>query len=356
MSKNYNSSNDYLLSFFEKKKRKDDCFVIAEIGHNHKGSVKIAKNLFLSAKNCGASAVKLQKRSNKNLYTKNFFNSIYDNKNSYGKTYGEHREFLEFSESQYLELIEYSKEIGITFFATPFDFESIAFLEKLNFPAYKIASADLINTPLQTKIAETKKPIFLSTGGGSFEDIERAYENITKINKNLIILHCTASYPALPKDMNLNVIPELVKRYSDMVIGLSDHENGIDAASIAYMLGARVFEKHFTLDRSWKGTDHPFSLEPQGLEKMIRNLKRIPLMLGSNNKKLLECEKKPLNKMYKSIVSANDLKKSHVLSYKDLAFKSPGGGLKPYQYNLLINKKIKKDLKKDDLITLDCLE
>ena len=356
MSKNYNSSNDYLLSFFEKKKRKDDCFVIAEIGHNHKGSVKIAKNLFLSAKNCGASAVKLQKRSNKNLYTKNFFNSIYDNKNSYGKTYGEHREFLEFSESQYLELIEYSKEIGITFFATPFDFESIAFLEKLNFPAYKIASADLINTPLQTKIAETKKPIFLSTGGGSFEDIERAYKNITKINKNLIILHCTASYPALPKDMNLNVIPELVKRYSDMVIGLSDHENGIDAASIAYMLGARVFEKHFTLDRSWKGTDHPFSLEPQGLEKMIRNLKRIPLMLGSNNKKLIESEKKPLNKMYKSIVSANDLKKSHVLSYKDLAFKSPGGGLKPYQYNLLINKKIKKDLKKDDLITLDCLE
>ncbi len=356
MSNNYNNSNDYLLSFFEKKKRKDDCFVIAEIGHNHKGSVKIAKNLFLSAKNCGASAVKLQKRSNNNLYTKNFFNSIYDNKNSYGKTYGEHREFLEFSESQYLELIEYSKEIGITFFATPFDFESIAFLEKLNFPAYKIASADLINTPLQTKIAETKKPIFLSTGGGSFEDIERAYKNITKINKNLIILHCTASYPALPKDMNLNVIPELVKRYSDMVIGLSDHENGIDAASIAYMLGARVFEKHFTLDRSWKGTDHPFSLEPQGLEKMIRNLKRIPLMLGSNNKKLLECERKPLNKMYKSIVSANDLKKSHVLSYKDLAFKSPGGGLKPYQYNLLINKKIKKDLKKDDLITLDCLE
>ena len=356
MSNNYNNSNDYLLSFFEKKKRKDDCFVIAEIGHNHKGSVKIAKNLFLSAKNCGASAVKLQKRSNNNLYTKNFLNSIYDNKNSYGKTYGEHREFLEFSESQYLELIEYSKEIGITFFATPFDFESIAFLEKLNFPAYKIASADLINTPLQTKIAETKKPIFLSTGGGSFEDIERAYKNITKINKNLIILHCTASYPALPKDMNLNVIPELVKRYSDMVIGLSDHENGIDAASIAYMLGARVFEKHFTLDRSWKGTDHPFSLEPQGLEKMIRNLKRIPLMLGSNNKKLLECERKPLNKMYKSIVSANDLKKSHVLSYKDLAFKSPGGGLKPYQYNLLINKKIKKDLKKDDLITLDCLE
>ena len=355
MSNNYNNSNDYLLSFFEKKK-KDDCFVIAEIGHNHKGSVKIAKNLFLSAKNCGASAVKLQKRSNKNLYTKNFFNSIYDNKNSYGKTYGEHREFLEFSESQYLELIEYSKEIGITFFATPFDSESVVFLEKLNFPAYKIASADLINTPLQTKIAETKKPIFLSTGGGSFEDIERAYKNITKINKNLIILHCTASYPALPKDMNLNVIPELVKRYSDMVIGLSDHENGIDAASIAYMLGARVFEKHFTLDRSWKGTDHPFSLEPQGLEKMIRNLKRIPLMLGSNNKKLIESEKKPLNKMYKSIVSANDLKKSHVLSYKDLAFKSPGGGLKPYQYNLLINKKIKKDLKKDDLITLDCLE
>lgn len=345
-----------LANLFEKKLVKDQSFVIAEVGHNHKGSVEIAKQLFLSAKNCGASAVKLQKRNNKNLFTQSFFNQPYDHKNSYGATYGEHREFLEFSKEQYKELILYAEEIDIIFLCTPFDEESLDFLENLNIPAYKIASADLINTPLQKKIAETKKPIFLSTGGGTFEDIKRAYDNITDINKKIIILHCTASYPVAIEDMNLNVIKELINQYPETTIGLSDHENGIDAASVAFMLGARVFEKHFTLDRSWKGTDHAFSLEPQGLEKLIRNLKRIPLMLGSNEKKLLPSEKSPLKKMYKSIVSGGNFKKGHILNYNDLAFKSPGGGLKPYEYELLLNKKLKKDLNKDDLINKDDIE
>lgn len=345
-----------LEDIFEKNLVKNRSFVIAEIGHNHKGSVELAKKLFLSAKNCGASAVKLQKRSNKNLYTTSFFNQPYVNKNSYGLTYGEHREFLEFSEDQYKDLILYSKEINILFLCTPFDEESLIFLEKLNIPAYKIASADLMNTPLQKKIAETNKPIFLSTGGGTFEDIRRAYEKIIKINKKLIIMHCTASYPAEISDMNLNVITELIKQYPKLTIGLSDHENGIDAASIAYMLGARVFEKHFTLDRSYKGTDHSFSLEPQGLERLIRNLNRIPLMLGSNEKKMLPSEEEPLKKMYKSIVSGCNLQKGHVLNYNDLAFKSPGGGLKPFEYEKLLNKKLKKALSKDDLITLEDVE
>ena len=345
-----------IKNIFQKNLVKDKSFIIAEIGHNHKGSVELAKKLFLAAKNCGASAVKLQKRSNKDLFTSSFFNQPYDNKNSYGATYGEHREFLEFSEDQYKELILYSKEIDISFLCTPFDEESLIFLEKLDMPAYKIASADLINTPLQKKIAETNKPIFLSTGGGSFEDVKRAYENIIKINEKLIILHCTASYPADIKDMNLNVITELIKRYPELTIGLSDHENGIDAASIAYMLGARVFEKHFTLDRAYKGTDHAFSLEPQGLEKLIRNLNRIPLMLGSNEKKLLPSEEAPLKKMHKSIVSAGNFKKGHTLDYNNLAFKSPGGGLKPYEYEKLLNKKLKKDLGKDDLIINEDVE
>ena len=345
-----------LEKLFQKNLVQDQSFVIAEIGHNHKGSVEIAKKLFLSAKKCGASAVKLQKRSNKNLFTESFFNQPYDHKNSYGATYGEHREFLEFSAEQYKELILYAKEIDIIFLCTPFDEQSLDFLEKLQMPAYKIASADLINTPLQKKIAETNKPTFLSTGGGSFSDVRRAYQNIIKINKKLIILHCTAAYPVAIEDMNLNVITELIKQYPDITIGLSDHENGIDAASIAYMLGARVFEKHFTLDRSWKGTDHAFSLEPQGLEKLIRNLKRIPLILGSSEKKLLPVEEAPLKKMYKSIVSAGNFKKGHILNYNNLAFKSPGGGLKPYEYELLINKKLKKDLNKDDLINKDDIE
>ena len=341
-----------IKNLFKQDLKSQSSFVIAEIGHNHKGSLKIAKELFYAAKKSGASAVKLQKRDNKELYTDKFYNQSYDHKNSYGSTYGKHRDFLEFSYSQYMELKKFAKKININFICTPFDESSVDFLEKVNLDGYKIASADLINTPLQIKIARTKKPIFLSTGGGNYEDIKRAYQTITKINKKLIILHCTASYPAELKDMNLNVITILKKKFPKNLIGLSDHENGIDAASVAYMLGARVFEKHFTLNRAWKGTDHSFSLEPQGLEKLVRNLKRIPILLGSKEKRLLKSEIEPLRKMQKSIVASKNLKEGSKIKIQDLNFKSPGGGLKPYEYRKILNKKINKNIIKDDFITL----
>ncbi len=191
--------------------KKNNLFVIAEIGHNHQGSVKIAKKLILKAKEAGANAVKFQKRSNRNLYTKEFFNKPYDHPNSFAKTYGLHREFLELNFKQYKELQKYAKKLDILFFATPFDFESVDFLESLKVPCYKIASGDLTNIPLQKYIAKKNKVTFLSTGGGVFKDIVRAYKNIIKINKKLIILHCTASYPARIEDMNLNIITELKK-------------------------------------------------------------------------------------------------------------------------------------------------
>ena len=223
-------------------------FVIAEIGNNHQGSLQKAIQLIKAAKDSGATAVKFQKRFNKELYTEDFYNTPYIHVNSYAKTYGKHRDYLEFSLSQYKKLMNYAKKIGIIFFATPFDFKSVDFLEKLKVPCYKIASGDLTNTPLQEYIAKKDKPIFLSTGGGTFKDIDRAYKNIIKFNKKLMILHCTASYPAEISDMNLNIIKELKKKYPKNIIGLSDHENGIDAASVAFMLGAKVFEKHFTLN------------------------------------------------------------------------------------------------------------
>lgn len=327
--------------------KKNNLFVIAEIGHNHQGSVKIAKKLILKAKEAGANAVKFQKRSNRNLYTKEFFNKPYDHPNSFAKTYGLHREFLELNFKQYKELQKYAKKLDILFFATPFDFESVDFLESLKVPCYKIASGDLTNIPLQKYIAKKNKVTFLSTGGGVFKDIVRAYKNIIKINKKLIILHCTASYPARIEDMNLNIITELKKKFKNIPIGLSDHENGIDAASVAYMLGARTFEKHFTLNRAMKGTDNQFSLEPIGLSKLIRNLNRIPKLLGKKNKKFLKAEKSPINKMAKSIVASRDIKKNSILKLSDLAFKSPGDGLRAYEYEYFLNKKIKVELKKD---------
>jgi sialic acid synthase len=156
--------------------------------------------------------------------------------------------------------------------------------------------------------------------------------------------------------MNLSVITTLKKEFKDLRIGLSDHENGIDAGVIAYMLGARAFEKHFTLDRGQKGTDHSFSLEPVGLQKFVRNIKRVDIMLGDGVKKLLENEKKPLFKMKKSIVAKKDLKANHIINFEDLSFKSPGGGLEPYKHIDIVGKKLKDDINEEDLILLENLK
>ena len=166
-------------------------------------------------------------------------------------------------------------------------------------------------------------------------------------------MQCTAAYPAQPENLNLSVITGFREQFPDVVIGLSDHENGIDLANIAYMLGARVIEKHFTLNHTWKGTDHAFSLEPIGFGKLCRNLKRIPLALGSGVKQMLDLEAKPLKKMGKSIVAARDLDVGHVLSESDLAYKSPGDGLAPCEYEKLIGKKLSVAMKADDLFSHD---
>ena len=164
-------------------------YLIAEIGHNHQGDMKKAIELFKAAKDSGAHAVKLQKRDNKKLYTKNFYNKVYDHRNSYGETYGKHREALEFGETEYKELKDVANEIKIDFFATPFDVWSLEFLEKVGMKSYKIASADLTNLPLHTEIAKLNKKIFLSTGGGNIEQVRRAKDNINKYHNDLSILH-----------------------------------------------------------------------------------------------------------------------------------------------------------------------
>lgn len=331
-------------------------FIIAEIGNNHQGDVEKAKQLFRAARDCGVSAVKLQKRDNRALYTRKLYEQTYDNENSFGATYGAHREALEFNRPQYRELQAIARELGLAFFATAFDFPSADFLAELDMPAYKFASGDLLNVPLQKHVARIGKPMFLSTGGGTLEDIRRACDAILPINDQLCILHCTASYPADVTDLNLNVIQTLRDDYPDKVIGLSDHENGIDCAIVAYMLGARVFEKHFTMNHSWKGTDHAFSLEPAGMKKMVRDLGRIPVALGDGTKRRLACEEKPLLKMGKKLAAARNLPSGHVLAAEDIAIKSPGDGLPPYHLDAVIGRKLKCALSEDESILFEKLD
>src|ERR671937_25301 len=334
-----------------------DCYVIAEIGHNHQGSVEQAKAMVTVAKDCGANAVKLQKRTNRTLYTREFFDQPYDNEFSFGPTYGEHREALELDREGYVELQRYARQIGITFFATPFDFESADFLAELDVPAFKMASGDVLNTPLLRHVAAFGKPMLVSTGGARMDDVDRAVEAIRPINEQLCVMQCTASYPCETEDLNLRVITALRERYPDFVIGLSDHQNGISMALVAYMLGARLIEKHFTLNHAWKGTDHAFSLMPEGLRKLVRDLRRVPVALGDGVKRPLPVEEKPLEKMGKKLVAARDLELGQVLAAADIAIKSPAdGGLPPYELDRIVGMRLRRALGFEDNVLLADLE
>ena len=332
-----------------------NCYVIAEIGHNHQGNLETAKEMFKVAKECGADAVKLQKRNNRELFTRAGYEKPYDNPNSYGATYGEHREFLEFGGIEYKELLDYANEIGVTLFSTAFDFSSADFLAKLDMPAYKIASGDLKNIPLLTHIAQFQKPMILSTGGGTMDDVNRAYDAVMPINPQLCILQCTAGYPAEFSELNLSVITTFRERFPNTVVGLSSHDNGIAMALAAYMLGARVVEKHFTLNHTWKGTDHAFSLEPIGFRKMVRDLERVRVAIGDGVKQTYESEKNPIIKMGKKLVAARDLPAGHSIRREDIALKSPGDGLPPYELDKVIGRATRQELKEDDAITYEVL-
>ncbi len=313
-----------------------DCYVIAEIGSNHMGELERCKQLFKTAKECGASAVKLQKRDNRALFTQAMYDSPYDNENSFGDTYGTHRDALEFNWEQYQELQQQTNELGIDFFATAWDFPSADFLHELGVPAFKIASGDLINTPLLKYIAKFGKPMIVSTGGAEMVDVQRAVDAIAPVNMQLCLLQCTAAYPVEAEDMHLRVIETFRDKFPDFVIGLSDHQDGIAMSILAYALGARVFEKHFTLHRSWRGTDQAFSLEPGGMSRMVRDLQRARLALGNAEKQRYPSEAKPLMKMQKHIVAARDLPAGHVIRAEDAALKSPGGGIPPYEIDRLV--------------------
>ena len=333
--------------------QESNCFVVAEIGANHMGEVKIAEKMILAAKDSGANAVKFQKRNNQELFTNEMFDMPYVNSNSFAETYGLHREYLEFGQDEYSHLIEFSNKNNIMFFATPFDFSSVDFLEQFNLPAYKTASADIINTPFLEYIASTGKPMIISTGGASIDDVKRAYEKVSKYNNQISILQCSSVYPADPSDMNLAVIETYMQEFKDNIIGLSDHQSGIAMALVGYVLGARIIEKHFTLNRSMKGTDQPFSLEPVGLSKMIRDLNRAKDSMGSGEKKLLEKEKPAMYKLRKKLVASKDLKSGMILTKDDIDIKIPGDGTPPHQLDLFIGGKLNKSILKDESLNID---
>ncbi|MFH8574863.1 N-acetylneuraminate synthase family protein [Streptomyces zaomyceticus] len=332
-----------------------DAYVIAEIGHNHEGDLGKAEELVRQAAAAGASAVKLQKRNNRSLYTKEMYDSPYTGRNSYGPTYGAHREFLEFGTHEYTHLQQLSAELGVDFIATAFDFASVDFLAELGVPAIKIASGDIRNTPLLAYAAKVGKPLIVSTGGADMESVRRACGTVLPINPDLALLQCTATYPTEPEELNLAVLGTYRAEFPDTVIGYSGHDIGPWAAWTAYALGARVVEKHVTLDRTRPGSDHKFSLEQADIAELVDGLRRVRRSLGSDEKRVLPAERPAMNKMGKKLVTQGDLPAGHRLTLEDVAIKSPGDGLTPDRLADVVGRRLSRPLAADADITLDDL-
>ena len=322
-------------------------YIIAEIGSNHLGDVEEAKRLFDMARDGGASAVKLQKRDNSVLYTQDFYSSPYNSENAYADTYGAHRDALEFSLGQFLELQEYANFLGITFIATPFDLPSVDFLESIDVPFYKVASGSISNPLLLRKIASIGKPVVASFGGATPEEVERVVLLFDDAGTKLILLHCVAGYPPRPEELTLETIDLLRATYPENVIGFSDHDDGISMALVAWAKGARVFEKHITNSHTNKGTDHAFSLEYMGLRAYTGNLHEAG-RASPYQKQPLESERDPLHKMRSAVYTTRDMAVGERITAEDLVLKSPADGLDGWEYDNLIGLIVREPIKKEE--------
>ena len=264
-------------------------FIIAEIGNNHNGSIDNALELIKIANDIGVDAVKFQVKNIEKSFSQELLDSAYFTENSFGKTYREHKQALEFSKEQLVEIYEFSRKLGIICFSTPFDTDSVDLLETIDNPIYKISSFHVTDLELIEEVAKTSKPIILSTGMSSIEEIDVAVKKIREYHDKLIILQCTSCYPTEDEDVNLRVIQTLEKRY-ECPIGFSSHERGVAITSASVAMGATTIERHFTLDRTMKGPDHASSIEESGMELVVKRAKRLFIALGSNEKKILDSE------------------------------------------------------------------
>ncbi|MCF7808985.1 MAG: N-acetylneuraminate synthase family protein [Candidatus Marinimicrobia bacterium] len=326
-------------------------YIIAEIGINHQGEVDIAKELIREASDAGANAVKFQKRSIKRILTKEGLDMPYDNRNSFGKTYGEHKYALELSEDDYAQLQAYSTELGVDFIASGWDEESIDFLDRLGVPFFKMASADLSNIPLLEHTAKKGKPMIISTGMSDMDMVKTAIDTIQPYTVPFAILQCTSTYPSKFSEINLNVISTLSREFPEAVVGYSGHELGIAITAAAVAMGAKIVERHFTLDRTMKGGDHAASLEPTGFGKMVRDIRHIEEAQGSFKKDIQPSEGSIFKKLAKSVVSATEIKTGTTLKKDMLTTKGPGTGISPSRIDELVGKQVKRDIPADTVLS-----
>jgi sialic acid synthase SpsE len=325
-------------------------FVLAEAGINHNGSVDVARRLIDAAADAGCDAVKFQKRTVRALLSREAYERPYSNGgHSYGRTYGEHRERLELSESQHRLLFDHACDRGISYMASAWDHESADFIDSLEVVAHKIGSPDLTNMPLCNHIASFGKPIILSTGMSDPTEVGLAVRNLQKRTEELILLHCVSIYPTPPDDVRLGRMAVLRERY-EVPVGYSGHELGWHGVLAAVALGACVVEKHITLDRTMAGGDHVFSLEPDELRQMVVQIRETESMLSRHEKPLLDAEIPYRNKLAKSVATRISVPKGTLITEDMLVCKSPATGVSPYRIAELIGRRAKRDLEANVVI------
>lgn len=312
-------------------------FFIAEVGLNHNGDIKLAKKLIDAVKSSGASAVKFQTFQTEKFVRKS---------NKYFDLFKQ----AQLSYEDFGELSDYAKNQEMTFFSAPFDIESADQLEKLGVPCYKIASSDLINAPLIKHIAKKGKPMIISTGLSIMNEVEEAVNYcLYEGNSEIALLHCIANYPTCPEEANLDAILTMREKFK-IPIGYSDNGESTLVDLVATSLGANIIEKHFTLDKKMKGPDHSFSIDPQGLKKLISEIRLIEKIKGDGKKTPRQSELEGRFFIRTSITTDRDIKNGEILTKDNLAIKRPAEGIEPKFFDYVIGKKINKDINVDTAI------
>jgi N-acetylneuraminate synthase/sialic acid synthase len=302
------------------------CFVIAEGGVNHNGDPRLAAELVHIAARCQADAVKFQKRTIHELLTREALERPYVHANSLGATYGEHRQKLELARHEWQRLRDLATSLGLEFMGSAWDRGSADLLEALDTPAIKTPSAVVTDLDLLEYIARKGRPMIVSTGMSTLEEVDQAVERIVRHTEQLVLLQCTSAYPSEFVDINLRVMDTFRKRYG-VLVGFSGHERGIAVSEAAATLGACVVERHFTKDRTLPGPDHAASLEPIGLEKLVRDIRHIETALGSPDKFVAPAEVPVRARLGKSVVAASDIALGTTIRAEMLTAKSPGDGI-----------------------------
>lgn len=327
-------------------------FIIAEAGVNHNGSLETAKRLVDAAAQAGADCVKFQTYITEEDTSVFAAQADYQKQNTGdgGQSQYEMLKKLELGYEQFRELKRYCGEKGILFLSSPFELRSVEFLEELDIPFWKIASSEITNYPFLKKIAQTGKPIVMSTGMCTLQEIRQAMDVLLSSgDRKIVLLQCNTEYPTPMQDVNLRAMLGLQREFG-CPVGYSDHTRGIEIAVAAAALGAVIIEKHFTLDKHMVGPDHIASLDPNELEAMVRAIRNVETALGSPAKEISESERKNRTAARKSVVAARDIRRGEILTEENIAAKRPGGGISPMRWEELLGQRAVRDFIRDEMI------